>query len=40
MTKLRLLPAYIEAGWFCEAQVVTLTDGVGQAVFVPVRLEW
>ena len=40
MTKLQLLPHYIEAGWFCEAQAVTLTDGAGQAVFVPVRLEW
>ena len=40
MAKLQILPHYIEAGWFCEAQVVTLTDGVGQAVFVPVRLEW
>ena len=40
MANLRILPRYIEAGWFGEAQVVTLTDGKGRAVFVPVRPVW
>ena len=40
MTKLQLLPHSLEAGWFCEAQAITLTDGKGQAVFVPLRPVW
>ena len=35
MLKARVLSAPIEAGAFCEANVVTLTDGVGRAMFVP-----
>ena len=30
-------PAYVEAGWFSEANCITLTDGQRKAVYVPVR---
>ena len=33
----RIKPAYIEAGRFCEANVVTLTDGNRDGIFVPVN---
>ena len=32
---LRIVPAYTEAGYFCEANCVTITDGERSAVFVP-----
>lgn len=34
--ELRIVPAYVEAGWFTEANCVTLTDGERRAVYVPV----
>lgn len=37
MAVVRIKPAYIEAGRFCEGNVVTLTDGRRDAVFVPVN---
>ncbi|WEX10262.1 hypothetical protein [Chelativorans sp. AA-79] len=36
-TKLRIVPKYVEAGWFSEANVVTLTDGAREALYVPAR---
>jgi hypothetical protein len=33
---LRIVPAYTEAGQFCEANCVTVTDGERTAVYVPV----
>jgi len=35
MAAARIKPAYIEAGQFCEANCVTLTDGNRDAIFVP-----
>lgn len=32
---LRVVPAYTEAGYFQEANAVTLTDGERTAVYVP-----
>jgi hypothetical protein len=32
---LRIVPAYTEAGQFCEANCVTVTDGERTAVYVP-----
>lgn len=32
---LRIVPAYTEAGRLCEANCVTITDGVRTAVYVP-----
>jgi hypothetical protein len=36
LSKAEIVPAYVEAGWFTEANCVTLTDGEYTAVFVPV----
>jgi len=33
---LKILPAYTEAGQYCEARCLTITDGVRTAVYVPV----
>lgn len=35
-SSLRIAPAYTEAGYFCEANAVTITDGVRTAVYAPV----
>jgi hypothetical protein len=35
--KLRIVPAYVEAGWFTEANAVTLTNGARTVVYVPAR---
>jgi hypothetical protein len=32
-----IVPAYVEAGWFSEANSVRLSDGVMTAVYVPRR---
>jgi hypothetical protein len=32
---LRFVPSYTEAGWFVEANCVTITDGERTAVYVP-----
>jgi hypothetical protein len=34
---LRIVPSYVETGWFTEAHAVTLTDGTRKVVYVPVR---
>jgi hypothetical protein len=34
---LRIVPDYTEAGWFCEANVITVTDGERTAIYVPLR---
>ena len=31
------MPHYTEAGWYCEANVVALSDGKRKAIFVPVQ---
>lgn len=36
LTAIRIVPSYVEAGWFVEANCVKLTDGKREAVFVPV----
>jgi hypothetical protein len=30
-----VVPAYVEAGWFSEANCVTLSDGEREVVYVP-----
>ena len=35
---LRIVPSYIEAGMFCEANCVTITDGERTALYVPLRI--
>lgn len=35
-SSLRIVPAYTEAGQFCEANCITVTDGERTAVYVPV----
>lgn len=37
---LRIVPAYTEAGQFCEANCVTITDGERTAIYVPLRVSW
>lgn len=37
-SSLRIVPAYTEAGRFCEANCVTITDGERTAVYVPMRI--
>lgn len=37
-SSLSILPAYTEAGMFCEANCLTVTDGERTAVYVPLRL--
>ena len=32
-----IIPHYTEAGWYCEANVVALSDGNRKAIFVPVE---
>jgi hypothetical protein len=32
-----IVPAYVEPGWFSEANCVTLSDGVKTAVYIPRR---
>lgn len=32
---LRIVPNYTEAGWFAEANAVTITDGERTAIYVP-----
>lgn len=32
---LSIVPAYVEAGWFTEANTITLSDGIRQAVYIP-----
>lgn len=34
---LRIVPADTEAGWFAEANVITVTDGERTALYVPFR---
>lgn len=34
-SSLRIVPAYTEAGYFCEANVLTVTDGTRTVVYVP-----
>lgn len=34
---LRIVPEYTEAGWFTEANVITVTDGERTALYVPFR---
>lgn len=34
-SSLRILPRYTESGYFCEANVVWITDGTRTAVYVP-----
>lgn len=36
-TGLTIVPAYTEAGYFQEANAVTLTDGTRTAIYAPVR---
>lgn len=36
-TRLRIVPRYTEAGKFCEANCVTITDGERTAVYVPLK---
>jgi hypothetical protein len=35
---LRIVPSYTEAGMFCEANCVTITDGERTALYVPLRI--
>ena len=35
---LRIVPGYTEAGRYCEANCVTITDGTRTAIYVPVRV--
>lgn len=35
---LRILPAYTEAGQFCEARCIMVTDGERTAVYVPLKV--
>jgi hypothetical protein len=34
---IEIVPHYTEAGWYCEANVVALSDGKRKAIFVPVQ---
>ena len=34
---LKIVPAYTEAGWFTEANCITVTDGERTAVYVPYK---
>ena len=34
---IEIVPHYTEAGWYCEANVVALSDGKRKAIFVPVH---
>jgi len=36
-TGLAIVPAYTEAGYFQEANVVMITDGTRTAIYAPVR---
>lgn len=36
-SSLQIVPTYIEAGRFCEANCITVTDGERTAVYVPVN---
>jgi hypothetical protein len=35
---LRIVPSYTEAGMFCEANCVTISDGERTALYVPIRI--
>jgi hypothetical protein len=35
--KLSIVPAYVEAGWFSEANCIRLSDGARTAVYTPRR---
>jgi hypothetical protein len=35
---LRIVPSYTEAGMYCEANCVTITDGERTALYVPIRI--
>ncbi len=35
---LRIVPAYTEAGMFCEANVITVTDGNRTALYIPLKI--
>jgi len=37
-SSLRIVPAYTEAGQFCEANAVTITDGERTAVYIPLAV--
>jgi hypothetical protein len=35
---LSIIPSYTEAGWFTEANCVTISDGERTALYVPLRI--
>lgn len=37
-SSLRIVPAYTEAGRYCEANCIMVTDGERTAIYAPVRI--